>query len=181
VNIYSTIWKHPTSSGYSREKRRTCNHTSTWGCLCSNDRKQLQLVKLQTLQLVHALVLWNITCIKGVRSQKELKGCTLPKDWNLWEFDMTRQYEGDPQPSSPKDWFCRDCLTVSYYPPLDPKGHLNGRLLPKSFATLLSLAKNHEIVILSSQLWGRRKTPHQKNIPPEWKKITIWKGGKQSS
>jgi len=94
---------------------------------------------------------------------------------------MTRQYEGDPQPSSPKDWFCRDCLTVSYYPPLDPKGHLNGRLLPKSFATLLSLAKNHEIVILSSQLWGRGKTPHQKIFHQNEKKLQYGKEGSKAA
>lgn len=40
----------------------------------------------------HALALWSILCIKGV-SLQEPKGCTLPKDWNLWEFGTTNTRE----------------------------------------------------------------------------------------
>lgn len=58
--------------------------------------------------------------------------------------------------------FCRDCLALSYYLLLDPKDHLNGRLLSRSLAMFLSLAKDQEILILSSQLWGEKNPPHQK-------------------
>lgn len=72
-------------------------------------------------KLVHALVLWHITCTKGVSSQKEPKGCTLPKDWNLWEFDTTRQYEGDPQPSSPRTCFLQRLSSFKLLPTSWPK------------------------------------------------------------
>lgn len=120
-------------------------------------------------KLVHALVLWHITCTKGVSSQKEPKGCTCQRTGICGSSTQPGNMREILNPPARELVFCRDCLALSYYLRLDPKGHLNGRLLSRSLAMFLSLAKDQEILILSSQLWGEKNPPHQKN-PPQWKK-----------
>lgn len=131
-------------------------------------------------KLVHALGLEGIMWIKVVSSQKEGKGCTLPKVWNLWEFDTTRNMREIPPESLIflqrlphfKLWaFCLD---------LDLTNRMGDCSL--TLAMVLSLAKNQKIPILSNQLveGGERgePTPNKPNLN---EKITIWKEGKQSS
>lgn len=137
----------------------TFNLASTWVFIFQWQEPALPCVAPSMAKLVHALGLEGIMWIKGVSSQKQAKGCTLPKDWSLCEF--SQEYEGDPQPFQwEPDYFLEGL----------PHFKLWAFSLDLDFLTTwmgdcsltlamdLSLAKNQKTPILTNQLVERGQT-----------------------